>query len=126
MENLTIGKTALTPQVHFQTNGILLIKGISTPENVQTFFQPVFDWLLAFKETKPEKVNFILEIDYLNSTSSKVVVELLFILNSIKKNGSDVEIVWRYEEEDEDMLELGQDLQLGSKSDMLFVAIKKN
>lgn len=126
MENLTREKTSLTPQIHFQTNGTLQLKGISTPENVQGYYQPVLDWLDAFKLSSPQTINFILELDYLNSPSSKMIIRILGIMNQIKQNGANLVITWRYEEGDEDMLELGKDLEYSSKSEMTFVAIKKS
>jgi hypothetical protein len=126
MENLTREKTSLTPQIHFQTNGVLLLKGISTPENTETFFLPLMNWLEAFKLTNPTSVNFILELEYLNSPSSKMVIRMLNSLNSLKSSGTNVVITWRYDDGDDDMYEVGTDLQFSSKSEMTFVAIKKN
>ena len=126
MENLTREKTTLTPQIHFQTNGLLLLKGISTPENVESFYLPLMDWLEAFKQTNPTSVNLILELEYLNSPSSKMIIRILKYLNSLKSSGTTVVITWRYDDGDDDMYEVGTDLQFSSKSEMTFVAIKKN
>lgn len=126
MESLIIGKTSTTPQVNFEGNGSLLIKGVSTPGDVHTFFQPVFAWLEDFKFTNPAEINLILEIDYLNTASSKVVVQLLVALNKIKASGTKVNITWRYDEGDEDMFELGKDLEFTSNTTIAFVDVKKS
>jgi hypothetical protein len=123
MNDLLISKTTLTPQVQFLSSGNLLIKGVSTPENTMSFYRPLFNWISEFKSTDPSKISLILEIDYLNSTSTKAIVELLILLNNIKKDGVPVEIMWRYESGDDDMQDLGMDLQVSSKSELVFVPV---
>ncbi|MCC6369935.1 MAG: DUF1987 domain-containing protein [Bacteroidia bacterium] len=126
MENLIIGKTSTTPQINLETSGSLLIKGVSTPGDVHTFFQPVFGWLEDYKYTKPSQINLVLDIDYLNTASSKVIVQLLVALNKIKLEGTSVNVTWRYDEGDEDMLELGKDLEFTSNTPIVYVDVKKN
>lgn len=123
MNNLIIEKTQQTPEISFQTNGELSIKGISTPHNVQKFYQPLFDWLREYKDSEPANVNLVLEMEYLNTSSSRMFVELLLIVNSLKTQDTSVKITWRYEEDDEDILDLGEDLRLSSKSEFDFVMI---
>src|SRR6185436_16015248 len=114
MNDLLISKTTLTPQVQFLASGNLLIKGISTPENAMAFFKPLFNWVADFQESGAKKISLVLEIEYLNSTSMKAIVELLILLEKIKATGVSVEVMWRYEKEDSDMHDLGMDLKLGS------------
>lgn len=124
MTNLIIERTQQTPEISLEANGDFSIKGISTPHNVQKFYQPVFDWLRAYKDSEPARVNLVLEMEYLNTSSSRMFVELLLLINSLKANGTIVKIVWRYEEDDEDIFDLGEDLRLSSKSEFDFVMIK--
>jgi hypothetical protein len=123
MNDLLINKTTLTPQINFLTNGTLLIKGVSTPENTMNFYRPVFDWLRDFKASNKSKVTLILEIEYLNSTSTKAIVELLIVLNEMKAEGTPVDIMWRYDNGDEDMLDLGKDLEISSNSEVTYVPV---
>ena len=123
MNNLKIDKTKHTPQVMLNTLGDFTIKGVSTPENAQKFFQPIINWLNEFKLTNPSHINFVMEIEYLNTSSSRIVVDLLRLLNQFKLAGTTVSITWTYEAGDEDMLELGEDLQTSSKSEIIFLAI---
>jgi len=123
MNDLLINKTTLTPQIQFLTNGTLLIKGISTPENTMGFYKPLYSWITEFKSTDPARINLILEIEYLNSTSTKAIVELLILLDKIREEGTPVEVMWRYEKGDDDMLDLGMDLQVSSKTNVVFVPV---
>lgn len=123
MGNLEIEKTNQTPEINFNTNGVFLVKGISTPDNVQKFYQPVFNWLNDFKLTNPVEISLTLEIDYLNTSSTRVMVELLNLLNTFKQLNTKISILWLYEDGDDDMLELGEDLKISSKSEIEFKAI---
>ena len=123
MKHLLIEKTQQTPEINLQTNGDFLLKGISTPNNVQRFYQPVFDWLNEFKGIAPKKVKLVMEMEYLNTSSSRIFVELLVLVNSYKQQGVEVNFVWRYDEEDEDIYDLGDDLRLSSKTEFVFETI---
>jgi hypothetical protein len=123
MKHLFIEKTQQTPEINLQTNGDFLLKGISTPNNVQRFYQPVFDWLNEFKAKAPKKIKLTMEMEYLNTSSSRIFVELLVLVNSFKQQGVEVSFVWRYDEEDEDIYDLGDDLRLSSKTEFVFETI---
>jgi hypothetical protein len=104
MKNLSFEPTTSTPAVRFTADGRLLIEGRSLPENVSRFYDPLINWV---KELEAEVVKMDLNLEYLNSASSKKVLE---ILRAIDRNCSiKVFIVnWHYEAEDEDALESGQ------------------
>lgn len=123
MENLIIEKTKQSPAVVFQSDGNLLIKGISNINLTQKFYEPVFDWLKNFKKLQPKQIKLILEIYYLNTSSALILVEFLKTINSFKEEGSKLNITWRYEEDDEDILDLGEDIQLTTKSEFEFKMI---
>jgi hypothetical protein len=59
----------------------------------------------------------------LDTSSSSALVEVLYVLNDILKEGNDVHVHWNYEENDLDMLELGKDMeqltQIGFEFDVL-------
>jgi|SRR5512133_126241 hypothetical protein len=104
MKNLNFEPTTCTPAVRFTTDGRLLIEGRSLPENVTRFYDPLVQWV---KELEAEVVRMDLNLEYLNSASSK---KLLEILRSIDRNCMIKEFIvnWHYESDDEDALESGQ------------------
>ncbi len=51
------------------------------------------------------------QLEYFNTSSSKCILDVFKRLESIVNNGHDVIINWHYEEDDEDMLEAGEDYQ---------------
>ncbi len=108
MENLTIDGTPKTPTIKFdQSEGKLLIQGRSIPENSIEFYKPLVDALDAY--SGEAKVDIVLE--YFNTSSSKCILDVFKKLEKIKSDGNEVEIRWHYEEDDEDMLEAGEDYQ---------------
>ncbi len=107
MNDLIIEPTNKTPLVEFHTNGKLTLAGSSYPENVRDFYLPVLDWV---NELETEEITLDLIMDYTNTASAKVLLELLrkFDLTSRFKT---VNINWYYEEDDEDTLEAGKILE---------------
>lgn len=104
MKDLSIIGTNATPEVVFATDGKLLIKGRSLPENVELFYGPLEKWM---SELEVETVLFDINLEYFNSASSKKILNLLKVLDANMKVGI-IEIVWHYEEGDDDCLESGQ------------------
>jgi hypothetical protein len=83
--------------------------GRSLPEDVASFYQPIYDWLLDYSNNPNPVTEVNMKIDYFNSASHKAINEVLEILSKIKEKGKSVVIRWHYLKEDEDMLETGKD-----------------
>jgi hypothetical protein len=107
MKDLIIEPTNKTPLVEFHTDGKLTLAGNSYPENVRDFYGPVISWV---DQLETEEINLDLIMDYTNTASAKVLLEMLrkFDITSRFKT---VNINWYYEEDDEDTLEAGQLLE---------------
>jgi hypothetical protein len=123
IDNLIIDATPQNPTIHFMKSGELLFKGVSTLSNARKFYEPCLQWLHSFKEQKPLKVQLTLELYYLNTSSTLVLVDILRVLNSFKLEGTELTIKWCYEEEDEDILSLGEDLAITTSSTFEYVII---
>lgn len=104
MQNLFIDGTDTTPAINFYTNGKLLIKGRSLPEDVHKFYEPVFFWI---KELEAENVHIELKMEYINTSSTKKILNLLIELEGSTKI-KNIDIHWYYEYDDLDMMELGE------------------
>ena len=112
MNTLSIEGAPKTPTVRFDgAKGIIEIKGRSIPENSIEFYKPLVDWLEAYaKEAKPQtQVN--IQLEYFNTSSSKCILDVFKKLETIHKANQGVAINWFYDEDDEDMLEAGQDYE---------------
>ncbi len=110
MDNLFIKATKHTPRIHFDSKKNLLeITGESYPENVTGFYSPVFAWIeqyLALPEDRNVTVN--IELVYFNSSSSKLLLDFLDMLEESATSGKRITINWIYDEEDS--LEFGEEL----------------
>jgi len=112
MEPIIIEGTAKTPSVRFDANAkIFEIKGRSIPENSVEFYKPLVDWLEKYKENPLEKTEVNIKLEYFNTSSSKCILDVFKKLESIHKTNNEVQINWYYEEDDEDMLEAGEDYE---------------
>src|SRR5690554_4252967 len=110
MENIKIEGTPKTPTIDFDgSQGVLLIKGRSIPENSIDFYKPIVDWINLYAENPRELTVLNMQLEYFNTSSSKCILDVFKKLELINKNGNEVQIHWHYEEEDEDMLEAGED-----------------
>ena len=108
LEPLTIVSTKDTPSVIFEPlKGRFEVSGRSFPLNAKGFYQPVLDWLNSYAQNPNEKTEFVFRLEYFNTPSSKSITDILKILKNIKDNGHNISILWYYEEDDIDILDLG-------------------
>lgn len=111
MENLHIDSTERSPEIDFDfQKNVFAIRGESYPEDVPGFFGPVIKSLEShFGELEGADITFNLELIYFNSTSAKILMGLFEMLDETAGNGNRVEINWHFEEDDDNMEELGQE-----------------
>ena len=112
MEPIIIEGTPKTPTVKFdKTDAVFEIKGRSIPENSVEFYKPLVDWLDNYKESPLPKTVVNIRLEYFNTSSSKCILDVFKKLEAIHKSNNEVEVNWYYEEDDEDMLEAGEDYE---------------
>ncbi len=109
MEDLNLEGTAKTPTVDFKSNGELLIKGRSIPENSIEFYKPIIDWITDYGNSPQSDTSVNIQLEYFNTSSSKCILDVFKKLESLPDTS--VKIKWYYEEDDEDMLEAGEDYE---------------
>ena len=84
------------------------IEGESYPENASKFFDPILVWVENFVKTGvPVELN--LRLQYFNSSSSKFILDLIDILDNHHEEGGKVKVNWHYADDDEDILESGEE-----------------
>ena len=111
MEELIIEGTPKTPTIEFKPDeGSLLIKGRSIPENSIEFYKPLIDVLDA-NDGSQQLTKINVQLEYFNTSSSKCILDVFKKLEKINTDSKGVSINWHYEEDDEDMLEAGEDYQ---------------
>jgi len=101
---ININATNTTPAIRYTKDGRLQISGRSITEGGINFYQPLIDWAGTLQI---KLLSVDINLEYLNSTSSKKLLHLLKTLdtnNNIKK----LLINWFYDEGDDDALDKGQ------------------
>jgi len=112
MDQLVIEASVNSPSINFDSkNNRLTITGRSIPEHVIEFYQPLEEWVRKYLETIPKEIAVEICLDYLNTHSTSRLLVLLRILENYHNNSdSNVKVTWCFEDEDEDMEELGEEL----------------
>jgi hypothetical protein len=89
--------------------GLLELKGRSIPENSIDFYKPLIDWIDRYGRSPRAKTALHVQLEYFNTSSSKCILDVFKKLESIRAAGHEVAVLWHYEQDDEDMLEAGED-----------------
>jgi hypothetical protein len=109
MKDFQIKGTINSPTFDFNfEKGELEIKGRSYPENAFDIYEPALLWLEEYaKNSKPlTTLNFSLE--YFNTSSSKIILEIMRKIKTLQTNGNTIIIRWHYEEIDSRLREEGE------------------
>ncbi len=108
--NLSIPATPNLPMVDFDREAnVLIIKGRSFPENATIFYYRLFEWVDYYLLTKPVHTTLNLSFQYLHTGSGVQVYNLIKRLLESEQTGNTVIINWFYEEDDEDLRQVGID-----------------
>jgi len=112
MEPINIEGSSKTPSIKFTPEtSTLEIRGRSIPENSIEFYKPLVDWLDHYSKDPHNNTQVNIHLEYFNTSSSKCILDVFKKLEAIHKARHDVLVNWYYEEDDEDMLEAGEDYE---------------
>jgi hypothetical protein len=132
MKKLIIEETEFTPYIELDAiDRLFVFKGVSRPENVKSFYEPVINWLSQYEKEYlklpgemysaiPLRVMF--HFSYFNSASSKMLLQILEYFADLHKHGFNVRIEYYYDEGDDQMKEDGEDFS--SAVDIQFTFIE--
>ncbi|HAS46238.1 MAG TPA: hypothetical protein DCS93_37500 [Microscillaceae bacterium] len=84
------------------------IEGESYLENAYGFYQPVFDWIATYTQQVQQTLTWHFRLSYFNSSSEKVIADLLMLLKEYQSQGGIAKINWYYPTEIEDILSQGE------------------
>ena len=114
MDNFKIAATTTTPEVNFdfEAHHLRLI-GESHPEDITSFYRPLLDALQGYLRSLPDEqyCQFDFELIYFNSSSAKIIMTILELLEETAQAGKSVSVRWFYDDEDDTMLELGEEFR---------------
>ena len=106
-----IPQTVSTPLVAFDPAAAeLRLSGESYPENSFEFYEPISKSVkVLLSESK--KMNLVIDISYMNSSSTKCVLDLLDLLEEAHGEGAEVSVVWHYDKDNPRSLDLAEEFK---------------
>ncbi len=112
MENLYIAPTPSSPEVDFQFDRhTLSLRGESYPENAAAFYGEVLKQLQNYlSQQHQQRIEVNIALAYFNSSSTKMLFNLIDTLHAAVEAGNQVTLNWFYDEEDDTIFEFGQEL----------------
>jgi SiaC family regulatory phosphoprotein len=106
MEILSIEGTDDTPKIILdKKNGKFEISGRSLPEDSVEFYKPILEWITDYSKEPNATTQFVFKLEYSNTSSSKLIQDILVALEKIKG----VNVLWCFQKDDEDMEEAGRE-----------------
>jgi hypothetical protein len=118
MENIILTSSSTTPyfpEVNFDfTSGVCEIKGESYMEETYKFYLPLINWIKEFTADVKSKLELNIKLIYLNTSSTKCLLDILELLKDYEDKGGDVKVNWFYDQSDPDMIDEVEDFEAES------------
>lgn len=109
MKKLIIKSSEKFPKVILNPNkNIYEISGRSIPEDVMKSYEPVVKWIDENVGKIKNKMELDFKLDYLNSNSTKMIFDILTMLDKFYQAGIKISINWFHEEDDDDIKNEGE------------------
>ncbi len=113
---IILEKTKTTPEIILdKDNNVFKICGRAIIENSQEFFNPIISWFEKYFKNPNSTTELILNIDYLNSSSSLFLMKIFVLFEKNSKTNN--KIIWMYDASDDLIKERGEEYKLLTKLD---------
>lgn len=96
----------LSPDIEFQ-DGVIHIQGRSIQEYPNQEFERLINAFLYYSISPLQNTEINICLEYINSSTNRLLMNLFVIAESIKEKGFQVTVNWYYELHDELMLDQG-------------------
>lgn len=115
MSIYTLERTKRTPQIYFnQVEGELKISGRSLPENSNKFYHELLIEIDRYIIEPNNSTLIIFDLDYINSISTKVILNLIRRFEILLKLDLEVNVIWNYQDDDDIMQEVGESIKVAT------------
>ncbi len=94
------------------------------PENARAFYEPIIAWLDNYADDPCPKTEMIFQMNLLNTSSTKLFIDIFKKINKIVDTGnSEVNVIWYYNYGDDDIWEVGVEFKDFCKSSFELIPI---
>lgn len=118
MDNITLKSSPDTPyfpEVNFDADtGVCEISGESYMEETYKFYLPLVNWIKDYIKNTNNKIELVIKLIYLNTSSTKCILDMLEVLKEYQDKGGDIKVIWYYDIEDPDMVDEVEDFEVES------------
>jgi hypothetical protein len=118
MENINLASSSTTPyfpEVNFNAqSGVCEIKGESYMEETYKFYLPLINWIKEYTEELKKNLELNIKLIYLNTSSTKCLLDILEVLKDFEDQSGEVKINWYYDKSDPDMIDEVEDFEAES------------
>jgi hypothetical protein len=105
-------KTSSTPYVLIdEAKHYMKLEGESFHENIIVFFLEIKNWLAEYMESDFEVFTLDFDMKYFNSSTVKILFDMLTLMDSYSIDGKTVVVNWYLDKDDEMSVELCNDFQ---------------
>ncbi|MDY0201268.1 MAG: DUF1987 domain-containing protein [Bacteroidales bacterium] len=106
---LRIPDTPTSPEIILdKEQNRLEFYGKSLPEDSNEFYSPIISWLKEYVVSPNRETVVLFKLDYFNSSTSKKLLDIFYVLNEIHRQKKVILIHWYYRSDDDDMRESGE------------------
>jgi hypothetical protein len=107
-----IAATDRTPAIDLTLTPLkLVMAGESFPEDVSAFYGEVITSINQLVTNVQGKLEVEMAFVYINSSSIKAMYRIFEGIDAYRQAGNEVQVVWKAEEDDDIMQELGEDFK---------------
>lgn len=108
MDILKIDKRIDSPMVLADgLSGYFEVNGKSLPEDAVEFYRPLEKYVQEYVKSPQQKTTINLKLEYLNTSSSKKLIDIIGYFESLPSQGYEVVLNWYHRDEDQDMIDEG-------------------
>jgi hypothetical protein len=119
MENISVKgyhDDYFVPTVDFNADlGVCELSGESYLEDTVDFYAPLLNWLREYKNEGKKPITFNFKLTYFNTSSSRCILDILYILKEYEEDGGEVTVNWFFDKDDIDMEEEVEDYTIESE-----------
>jgi hypothetical protein len=120
-------QTDSTPYVLIdEKNNLLKLAGESYHENVIEVYKEIYEWLNQYLSSDFQTLTFECAMTYYNSSTAKLLFNILMQMDESAADGRKITVNWIVEEENDILMECGEDYKEDMENLTFNIFVKNN